>query len=43
LCTVAGNIALRWSAGRALTSGFYKRLAPLEPGALPSRGLGRAD
>jgi len=27
---IAGNIALRWSAGRAHT-GFYKHLAPLEP------------
>jgi hypothetical protein len=32
--TSAGNIALRWSAGRAVTSAFYKHSAPLEPGAL---------
>jgi hypothetical protein len=30
LQTIAGNIALRWSAGRA-HNGFYKHLAPLEP------------
>src|SRR5216684_2597348 len=40
--TIAGNIALRWSAGLRIQRRIYKHSAPLEPGRLFGCGISRA-